>query len=506
MTGSVLTDLPALVVAADGADVPTAALVGVHVQQRAGLPALAELTFADLPAGSPLTRPGAALRVTLALRQVPLFEGEVAAVEHEYGPDAGRLVRVRALDRLAALRRARPLRAYQDTSVAAVARELCADAGLQVQSHVDGPALARVLRLGEDDLTLLGRLAARAGIALTVRGDVLHLHGPDGIGAPVRLGLGRELREARVVVDGTAAYDRVDVSGWDTATAEQRHGVAGSARTPAGRPRASSDAGPGAGDGVLAGAAVTADAEADAAAQALLDTRAAATATLWAVAEGDPQLRPGTVVEVDGLAADVTGAYCLTAVTHHVDDRAGYTCELSSAPPDPPTGTGDAATGTLAVLGVVSDVDDPDGLGRVALTLPAYGDVATGWLPVVCPSAGPDRGLASLPDVGDRVLALLDRADPAHGSVVGGLYGTDTPPGPPVEGGEVRRHAWRTAGGHELALDTAADGGLALRDARDSRLSLAADLVELHAAADLTIQAPGRTIRIRAAAIDFERA
>jgi phage protein D len=64
------------------------------------------------------------------------------------------------------------------------------------------------------------------------------------------------------------------------------------------------------------GQAVQDDQHADALAQAELDWRVGREVTLWGVAEGNPRLRPGTPVELQGVAPVLAGRYVLTEVTH----------------------------------------------------------------------------------------------------------------------------------------------------------------------------------------------
>src|SRR5437764_6131846 len=59
-------------------------------------------------------------------------------------------------------------------------------------------------------------------------------------------------------------------------------------------------------------------------AQAELDLRVAREVTLWGVVEGDARLRPGTSVEVTGVADSLAGRYVLSAITHIIDARKGF--------------------------------------------------------------------------------------------------------------------------------------------------------------------------------------
>src|SRR5215211_7677204 len=104
-------------------------------------------------------------------------------------------------------------------------------------------------------------------------------------------------------------------------------------------------------------------------------------------------------------------------------------------------------------VGEVTRVDDPDGLGRVQVALPTFGDVDAGWMPVLGVGAGKNKGLVALPDVGDQVLILLAHGDPARGVVAGGLYGVLGPPDAGVEAGAVQRYALLTPGGQKVQLD-----------------------------------------------------
>lgn len=175
-----------------------------------------------------------------------------------------------------------------------------------------------------------------------------------------------------------------------------------------------------------------------------------------------------------------------------------------------------------STLGVVSQVDDPDGMGRVRVVLPNYGSVETSWLPVVVPGAGPDKGLVALPDVDDRVLVLLLNTDPDQAVVLGGFYGVKGPPDAGVADGMVRRYTFTTPGAQRIRLDDESES-IEIKNSNGDFIRLAPEevrlgdnfgsLIELtpgrcriHAATDLEIGAPGKKITISGKAIDFESA
>ena len=371
-----------------------------------------------------------------------------------------------------------------------------------MQAADSGPLWQNLVQHRQSDLELLVVLAERCGLYPTVRDDVLHLITLEGDGDAVTLNLGEELFEARVELSGETTCRSVTAEGWDPLRAEAHQATADS-------PRSGRDIGAQVSPGDVGGRdeillldeAAPDDDHVEKLAQAELDMRSAAEVTLWGLAEGNPKLFPGAPVEVSGLRGELDGRYVLTEVTHTIDAQHGFATEFRTTPPE----SRPRPVASVAALGEVTSVDDPDGRGRVRVSLPAYGDVESDWLGVVVPGAGSERGIVALPDVGDRVLVVFPHEDPAAGIVVGGLYGDGGPPDPGVEGGAVKRFTLRTAGGQNIALDDE-EGVLRLADQTGSSVELSPDQVVVHAATDLKIEAPGKGIVIRAKSVDFEQA
>ena len=96
------------------------------------------------------------------------------------------------------------------------------------------------------------------------------------------------------------------------------------------------------------------------------------------------------------------------------------------------------------VPAIVSNLDDPDELGRMKVTFPWLGDKAESPLGARGDGRAPGnkRGLVVLPEVGDEVLVAFDHGDPRLPYVIGGLYnGKDKLPVEPVDGGKVVKRA-----------------------------------------------------------------
>ncbi|HYR63797.1 MAG TPA: phage baseplate assembly protein V, partial [Actinomycetota bacterium] len=501
--------MPRVAVDVDGGALAAGAarcLEAVRVQQRLSVPTLCELSFFDLSGqaagGADLPAPGQSLRVVVDGNPVPLFEGEVTAVERIYGPGNGREVRVRAYDELHRLRKSQQVKAHESISAMSLARELAPGLGLRVDGPPPGPTWPRLIQHRQSDLELLASLAERSGLYVTVRDGALHLITLEGVGDPAQLGLGDTLLEARVETNGDPACRSVSAAGWDPLQAKVHEGRAS---TPSVGREVAAEVPPdlvgGTGEIALLNESAPDEAQAQAIAQIELDWRVAREVVLWGVAQGDPELRPGTPVEVSGLQAELAGRYVLTAVTHTVDIRTGFVSEISTEPP----AMVPRDRGAGIALGEVTSVDDPDGLGRVKAKLPAFGGVETAWMGVLTAGAGRNKGLIAMPDVGDQVLVLLAHDDPGEGMVLGGLYGMQAPPDPGMSGGAIRRYTFLTPGGQRVTLD---DGKTSIRleDATGSYLELSPKQVTVHAAVDLTLDAPGRAVIVRGKSVDFETA
>jgi uncharacterized protein involved in type VI secretion and phage assembly len=179
-------------------------------------------------------------------------------------------------------------------------------------------------------------------------------------------------------------------------------------------------------------------------------------------------------------------------------------------------------------VGVVTDNEDDEGLGRVKLTFPwRADDYETDWVRVATPMAGDGTGTYFQPQPDDEVLVAFEDGDIHHPYVVGALWnGQEPPPRDNADGANTERTirsregheivfdddesagklAVRTAGGNEIVLDdsgggetismtdaggnavTLDDGGAVSVEAATS-LSLSAPSIELKADGKLTIQA-----------------
>jgi uncharacterized protein involved in type VI secretion and phage assembly len=494
--------IPQMVIDLDGeamGEADLGSLEEVLVRQGLSLPAQCQLTFVDPqgPLRNAVPLVGAMLRLSIGGQTA--FAGQVTAVESEYGASRQLEVRLRCYDVLHRLRKRQPVRAHVQVTAEDLARELVADLGIVVAATDSGPMWRRVLQAGPSDLDLLVDVAERSGLYVTLRGGVLHLMTLAGSGEPLSLVLGESLFEARIEANSDSSCRAIVVSGWDPARVEPHDARISEPRT-RGIPGVVPARVGAADERTLAGVVATDDRQAEAIAQAELDRRSAAEVTVTGIADGNLGLVPGARVALAGVAASLGGTYVVSTVTHRIDRRAGFVSSFSSAPPSRRA----RVPGPTCAWGVVTQIDDPESLGRVRVALPAFNHIETEWMGVVAAGAGSGKGFVALPDAGDHVLVLFPGDDRSEGVVIGGLYGVNGPPEYGVDAGVVRRRTLFTPAGHKLQIDDAR-GSIRLEDATGSFLELSPQQIALHGTVDLTIEAPGRAVIIRGASVDFQR-
>jgi len=121
-----------------------------------------------------------------------------------------------------------------------------------------------------------------------------------------------------------------------------------------------------------------------------------------------------------------------------------------------PRGLGGRWYGVFPAL--VSDVKDPDGQGRVKVTLPWSPDTGgaqyDAWARVATLMGGNNRGSWFIPDVNDEVLVVFEGGDPRRPYVVGGLWnGKDAPPETMDGAGNNYLKVLRSRNGVKVTLD-----------------------------------------------------
>lgn len=107
------------------------------------------------------------------------------------------------------------------------------------------------------------------------------------------------------------------------------------------------------------------------------------------------------------------------------------------------------------VVGVVTNNQDPSGMGRVKVKFPWLSDTdESNWARVAVPMAGKGKvGIYFLPDVDDEVLVAFEHGRVDSPFVIGALYnGKDEPPADNSDGKNNVRII-KSRSGHTITLD-----------------------------------------------------
>jgi uncharacterized protein involved in type VI secretion and phage assembly len=106
------------------------------------------------------------------------------------------------------------------------------------------------------------------------------------------------------------------------------------------------------------------------------------------------------------------------------------------------------------VVGVVTNNQDPDGMGRVKVKFPWLSDAdESHWARMAVPMAGKARGIYFLPEVEDEVLVAFEHGDMRFPCVLGALWnGKDAPPAKNDDGKNNLR-VIKSRSGHVIRLN-----------------------------------------------------
>lgn len=168
---------------------------------------------------------------------------------------------------------------------------------------------------------------------------------------------------------------------------------------------------------------------------------------------------------------------------------------------------------------LVTDLVDPDGQGRVQVSLPWSPDSGGGtyqtWARLATLMGGSGRGSWFIPEHGDEVLVAFEAGDPRRPYVLGGLWnGSDAPPQTMDSVGNNYKKVLKTRNGVTVTLDdtdgseqlilqtpggqqlTLKDGpgSVTIQDASGNQVTLDSSGVTVTASAALTVNASSATI------------
>lgn len=162
------------------------------------------------------------------------------------------------------------------------------------------------------------------------------------------------------------------------------------------------------------------------------------------------------------------------------------------------------------VTGIVTNIQDPDGLSRVKVKISQLdGKIESNWARLTTFMAGNGRGAFFLPEVGDEVLVVFEFGDINRPYVIGALWnGIDKPPVP--KGGEQQNNlrVLKSRSGHSITFDDK-DGQekivIADQTAKNRiEFNTQSNSINIVSAQDIILSAPNGKVTIGAGEIAIE--
>jgi len=444
-----------------------------------------------------------------------LIVGEVTGLLPDLTSDNKVNLLVRGYDRSHRLQRGRYTRAFIQLTDSDIAQRIASELGLGADIEATSEVYPHVFQQNETNLEFLQQRAGRIGYQVGVSDGDLYFKpvgrptARDG-GATVELNWGENLFEFEVARTTPGQATEVTVRGWDPIRKEAVVGQASSSN--AGPEVRRSEAG---GSAVRSAFSIEApmtvvregissQAEAENLAQVICDELHGAYTTADGLAMGDPNITPGATVEVKGGGV-FDGRYIVSGATHKFD-RDGYSTRFTVGGSRAPSRLGqgesrEAAKGGVSfAVGIVTNNEDEDDLGRVKVKFPTLADdVESHWCRLVTPMAGAERGIFILPEVNDEVLVAFDHGSHANPVILGSLWnGSDKPPlskSDAVSGGKVVQRVFKSRAGHYILLDDK-DGEerVVIQDKKGNQLVFECkdDKLVIKTAGDIEIESSGK--------------
>jgi phage protein D len=429
----------------------------IVVDDHLHLPDSASISFRD-PSKDSFEKAGAVIGAKLKIKVTAtgrgeassedFFEGEVTGLEADYDSLGSRVV-VRAYDLSHRMHRGRHTEAYKNKTDSDIAKRLAERCGLPLGEIENSRRVhEHVSQVNLTDWEFIKARAREIGFEVGVGDGKFFFRkpkvndGPDPGGPsgtlPLQLAFGVDLLEFRPRVSAVGQVEEVVARSWsyldkksvigrkktsDNSDAPEIPTKPDCAKKFKTKPHTISDS------------VFSTQDEADQAATGMAKQITAALGEADGVARGNPKISAGSSVAIAEVAKDFIGKWTVTS-SRHIFDSTSYRTQFSVAGRQERSILGLASMGGTsgsrsasgppvygAVIGIVSDIKDPQGMHRARLTFPWLSDdYETDWVRYALPGAGNDRGFAWPSEVGDEVLVMFEHGDVRRPYVIGALY------------------------------------------------------------------------------------
>ncbi|NEP07965.1 MULTISPECIES: phage baseplate assembly protein V [Okeania] len=161
------------------------------------------------------------------------------------------------------------------------------------------------------------------------------------------------------------------------------------------------------------------------------------------------------------------------------------------------------------VVGVVTNNEDPEGLGRVKVKFPWLSDEdESDWARIAAPMAGNERGIYFLPEVDDEVLVVFEHGDVRFPYIIGFLWNGQEPPPTTNEDGQNNIRLIKSRSGHVIRLnDEEGKETIEIVDKTEKNsivFDTASNTIAISSDGDITLSATQGNIKLEAQNIEIK--
>jgi phage protein D/phage baseplate assembly protein gpV len=403
-----------------------------------------------------------------------LITGEITALEPSFPGDDMPTMTIRGYDKAHRLHRGKKTRTFLKMKDSDLASKIAGEAGLSADVDATSVTYEFVLQNNQTNMEFLQARAERIGYQAWASEGKLHFKkGDASLGDGPELAHGENLQSFQPCWTSAGQADTMIVRGWDPKGKQAIE----SQKTPSGSLNqggmtqtggAKAQSGFGSAQAVISDRPVFTSDEAGELATGLSNDISRDFIQAEGVCDGHPKVLAGYKISIKGVGARFSGKYLVTSATH-VYNPNGYVTRFSISGRQPNTlshlldsGNGHDGRVEGVVTAMVTNVGDPDDLGRVKVKYPWLGknqgaEIESDWVRIASPMAGAQRGFFYLPEVNDEVLLAFEHGDVHHPYIVGALWSnTDKPPKKNSEAtasGKVNQRVLKTRAGHLIMLD-----------------------------------------------------
>lgn len=426
-----------------------------------------------------------------------VFKGTVTGVEMISDEGSGVRTVFRCHDGGAAMLGATKTKLWKQKTYAEVVKEIAGKNSLNplLGSAIESSSVTHetVVQLNETDWDFICRLAREIGYVCFVEvytqltlsktrlfwGKVPKAsRGPSSPTRPkgFEVGDGRVL-SLRAMVSGLGLVGNVQAAGWDA----KQHTTALTSSSLSGAPSDSVNVkmNPSrfkvnkSGDKTSMERMASSTAESKSLAKGLAKRVASAAADIELIVRGHPAAKLNQPIYLDD-ALFLEGKYIVSALTHDFGGDSGFITTIYC------TGIEDRSLAGLAgevshrptldgvYPAIVNSIEDPQGKGRVNLSLPWLSSkYITGWAPILQMGAGPNTGWQTLPAPKSEVLVAFQNGQLESPYVLGGFFGSTSgkvKASELMKGGAPVKQVFTTKAGHQMIFDDEGDdSGITIR-------------------------------------------